>query len=123
MFKYYNANPLNRKVNDCTVRAISLATGRSWDETYEKLSIFAQQQAIMPDDVTYIDDFLENNFEKICGCKGKTKITVGEFVENNPEDIYLITMNGHITCCIDGCIYDTFNPKDRFVWGVYKVKR
>jgi hypothetical protein len=34
MFKYYNANPLGRHVSDCSVRAISLATGRSWDETY-----------------------------------------------------------------------------------------
>jgi len=31
MFKYYNANPLGRHVNDCSVRAISLATERTWD--------------------------------------------------------------------------------------------
>ena len=50
-FKYYNANPRGRHVNDCTIRAISLATNRSWDETYEELSRFAQAQAIMPDDI------------------------------------------------------------------------
>ena len=38
MWEYYNANPLGRKVNDCTVRAISLATEKSWDETYKILS-------------------------------------------------------------------------------------
>lgn len=31
MYKYYNANPLGRHVSDCSVRAISLATDRSWD--------------------------------------------------------------------------------------------
>jgi hypothetical protein len=41
MYKYYNANPLGRHVNDCTVRAISLATEKSWDETFEELSKFA----------------------------------------------------------------------------------
>ena len=51
MFKYYNANPVGRHVNDCTVRAISLATGRSWDSTYRELSTYAQALAIMPDDV------------------------------------------------------------------------
>ena len=122
MFRYYNANPLGRKVNDCTVRAISLATERSWDETYEELSKFAQAQAIMLDETAYIDEYLERKFEKICGCKGNVKITVGDFVEKNPVGTYLITMNGHITCCIDGCIYDTFNPKDRIIWGIYKVK-
>lgn len=121
MFRYYNANPRGRRVNDCTVRAISLATGRSWDETFEELSKFAQAQAIMPDDVIYIDEYLERNFEKICGCKDKLKVSVGEFVRSHPRGVYLITMNGHITCSIDGIIYDTFNPKDRLVWGAYRV--
>ncbi len=122
MFKYYNANPRNRKVNDCTVRAISLAEGKTWDKTYEELSDFAQAQAIMPDDVRYIDEYLDRKYEKICGCKNRFQITVGEFIKQNPYGIYLITMNGHITCCIDGCIYDTFDPSDRFVWGAYRVR-
>lgn len=121
MFKFYNANPLGRHVNDCTVRAISLATGRTWDEVYRELSEFAQYLAIMPDDVVYIDAYLEQYFNKIYSCKGNTKITVGDFVKNNPRGTYLITMCGHITCVINGTIYDTFNPSDRFLWGVYKV--
>jgi hypothetical protein len=46
---------------------------------------------------------------------------VGEFVETHPKGTFLITMSGHITCAIDGVIYDTFNPSDRFVWGVYEI--
>ena len=121
MYKYYNANPLKRKVNDCTVRAIATATGRTWDETYEELSKFAQEQAIILDDVVYIDSYLDERYERLCGYKNK-KIPVGDFVDQHPIGTYLITMSGHITCCIDGCIYDTFNPEDRFIWDVYKVK-
>lgn len=121
MFQYYNANPRGRRVNDCTVRAISLATNRSWDATFEELGDFAQAQAIMPDDIRYIDEYLERRFKKYCGCKGK-QFTVGEFAKNFSKGIYLITMSGHITCCIDGCIYDTFDPSDRFIWDIYKVK-
>ena len=121
MYKFYNANPRGRHVNDCTVRAISLATKQSWDETYRKLSHFAQLLCIIPDDVTYIDDYLDANFDRIYSYKNNYKITVGDFVEHNPLGTFLITMNGHITCAIDGLIYDTFDPSDRFVWGVYKV--
>ncbi len=121
MYKFYNANPRGRHVNDCTVRAISLATGQSWDEAYRELSHFAQLLCIMPDDVTYIDEYLDINFKKIYSCRNNNKITVGEFVKHNPFGIFLITMNGHITCAIDGLIYDTFDPSDRFIWGVYKV--
>lgn len=121
MFKYHNANPRERHVNDCTVRAISLATDRSWDTVYRELSHYAQIQCIMPDDVTYIDDYLESNFERIYICRKKCRMTVGEFVEHHPIGTFLITMSGHITCVIDGAIYDTFDPSDRFIWGVYKV--
>lgn len=121
MFCYYNANPLGRKVNDCTVRAISLATGKSWDETYDWLSLYAKSQAIMMDEIQYIDEFLESNFEKLCGCKESIKVTIAQFLETNPFGTFLITMNGHITCCIDGCIYDTFDPSERIIWGIYKV--
>ena len=122
MFRYYNANPRGRNVNDCTVRAISLATGRSWDETFAELSDFAQSQAIMPDEVLYIDEYLERRYEKVCGCRQFYPITVGDFVKENPYGIFLITMAGHITCAIDGCIYDTFDPSARYVWDAYKVK-
>lgn len=121
MYKYYNANPLSRHVNDCTVRAISLATGQSWDETYQKISRFARARGIMPDDVMCIDEYLEVHFTKVCGCKGSKKISVYEFLRQYPIGVFLITMNGHITCAIDGIIYDTFDPSDRIVWGAYKV--
>lgn len=122
-YRYYNANPRQRKVNDCTVRAISLATGRTWDQTFEELGKVAQAQAIMPDDTTYIDEYLERRFRKVCGYNDVIRITVGEFVDTHPQGTYLITMRGHITCAIDGCIYDTFNPSERFVWGAYEVKK
>lgn len=121
MFKYLNKNPLGRRVNDCTVRAISLATNKTWDETFRILGEFARAQAIMPDEVTYIDEYLSRHYNRVCGCRHE-KITVGEFVKRNPMGVYLITMSGHITCAIDGCIYDTFDPSDRFVWDAYEVK-
>lgn len=122
MFKYYNANPRNRQVNDCTVRAISLATGRTWDQAYEELSKFAQAQAIMPDEIVYIDEYLSRRYNKICGCEGQS-ITVGEFVKRHPYGTFLITMAGHITCAINGIIYDTFDPSDRYVWDAYVINR
>lgn len=122
MFTYHNANPRGRRANDCTVRAISLATGRTWDATYEELSKFAQAQAIMPDEVGYIDEYLERKFKKVFCQNCKNKKTVSDIVNMFPHGIYLITMRGHITCCIDGIIYDTFDPSSYYVWNIYKVQ-
>ena len=122
MFRYYNANPLGRKVNDCTVRAIALATGESWDSTYNYLSDYAQQEAVMMDNVVYIDKFLDKNFEKIYTNDKGYNMTVDDVSKRWYKGTYLITMKNHITCCIDGVIYDTFNPSDRLAWEVYRVK-
>lgn len=123
MFIYYNANPYGRLVNDCTVRAISLATGETWNKTYKELSDFARMQGSMFDDVTYIDSYLDIKFDKIYQRDNNQKLTVEEFINKNSIGIFLITMRGHITCCINGVIYDTFYPGDRLVWEAYKVKR
>lgn len=31
-FTYFNANPKDKRSSDCVLRAISLASGKSWDE-------------------------------------------------------------------------------------------
>lgn len=47
--------------------------------------------------------------------------TVRDFLNMNLKGRWLITMNGHITCVIDGILYDTFDCSDRYIWCVYKV--
>ena len=117
MYKFYNANAHGRFSNDCAVRAISLAENKTWNETYEELSEIAQRNGIILDDVNFIEPLLDSRYVRVC-YDGKY---VGEFAEEHPEGIYLITMNGHITCCIDGVIYDTFDCRDRIMWCSWYV--
>ena len=65
MWEYYNCNPLKREVNDCVVRAISLAEGKSWDETYQILSEIAQKNAIILDDTLFVEKYLNSKYEAI----------------------------------------------------------
>lgn len=120
MYKYYNANPFGRHVNDCTVRAISLATKRSWDETFQELSDFARKQGITFSEVEFINDYLSDRYE--CYCFTDDIIKLQDFLDLNLPGRWLVTMNGHITCVIDGICYDTFDPSNRYVWCIYKVK-
>lgn len=119
MWKYYNANVKGKFVNDCVVRAISTAEGKTWNETYEELSNLAQEQGILLDDVNFVEPLLDSRYKRACY---KNKY-VGEFVDEHPFGTYLITMNGHITCCIDGILYDTFDCRDREMWCAWKVNK
>ena len=117
-YKFYNANSKGNFVNDCTIRAISMAEGKTWDETYRELSEIARKKGIILDDVNFIDPLLNERYKRIC----YKDLKVGDFVKNHPYGVFLITMNGHITCCIDGTIYDTFDCRDRIMkcaWEVY----
>lgn len=118
-YKFYNANAKGRFVNDCVVRSISVAENKTWDETYYELSELAQEYGILLDDVNFVEPLLDCRYTRICH---DSKL-VGEFAEEYPRGTYLITMNGHITCCIDGVIYDTFDCRDRIMWCAWEVNK
>ena len=106
MYKYYNNNPLNNHIDDCTIRAISLLENKSWNETYDELSRLANRDALMMDSVVFVEKYLDERYPRIC----YNSKTVEEFVNEHKNGKYAITMVGHITPLIDGTIYDTFNP-------------
>ena len=119
MYEYYNANTKNNFIDDCVIRSISVAEGRTWDEVYEELSILARKQGLLFSSVPFVEDYLDNKYKRMC-FESKT---VGEFVEKHPKGIYLITMTGHITCSYYGIVVDTFDCRNRFMRCAWKVTR
>lgn len=119
MYRFLNANSKGNFVNDCVVRAISVAESKSWDDTYEELSEIAQSEGILLDDVDFVENYLDKRYKRTCHY---SKL-VGEFMEEFPNGIYLVTMKGHITVIIDGVLYDTFDCRDRRMYCSWEVKR
>lgn len=119
MYKYYNANALGNNVNDCVVRAISNAEGKTWDRTYDELSDIAQKEGIILDDVNFVERYLDKRYKRACHYSK----TVGEFAKEHPNGTYLVTMEGHITSIINGNIYDTFDCSNRRMWCAWYVPK
>ena len=117
-YKFYNANVKGKFVNDCVIRAVSTAESKSWNETYKELSELAEEQGILLDDVNFVEPLLDSRYERVCH---KNKL-VGDFAEEYVDGVYLVTMAGHITCIIEGTIYDTFDCRGRRMWCAWKVK-
>lgn len=118
-YKYYNANSKNNFIDDCVVRSISVAEGETWDDTYDKLSALARREGLLMSNVSFVEDYLDERYVRKCF----RSITVGDFVEHHPKGIYLITMNGHITCSYYGTIIDTFDCRNRIMKCAWKVIR
>lgn len=113
MYRYFNANARGNFVDDCVIRAISVAENKTWDYTYNKLSDLAQAQGRMIDDALFVRDYLDRNYKRL----PNMDISVGELASKYPNKVLLITMKGHITCSIppNGTIIDSFDCRNRRV--------
>ena len=118
MYKYYNANALNKFEDDCVVRAISCATNKSWDYVYDYLSDIAQEEGTLLDKRDFVIRYLDRTYKRLPNIKG----SVGEVSAMFPNNILLITMRGHIVCSKYGIIYDTFDCRDRQAEYVWLIK-
>lgn len=118
MYKFYNANAVNRYEDDCVIRAISCATDKSWDYVYDYLSDIAQYEGTLFDKREFVIGYLDRVYKRLYGLKG----SVGEISGAFPNNTLLITMRGHIVCSKNGVIYDTFDCRDREVESVWLVK-
>lgn len=118
MYKYYNANANGNFVNDCVIRAISVAENKSWSDMYDELSRIAKRHGILLDDVNFVEPLLDYRYDRIKTFHGET---VGDFVEDHSNGTFLITMPNHITVLKDGSIYDTFDCRNRVLRNAWRV--
>lgn len=118
MYRYYNANALNRYEEDCVIRAISCATNRSWDYVYDYLSDLAQYEGTLLDKRDFVRNYLDKTYMRLKNVFG----SVGEVSGMFPNSTLLISVPGHLTCSKKGIIYDTFDPRNEEVESVWLVK-
>ena len=118
MYKYYNSNPRNLHIEDCTTRALSTVLGIPWSDAYDILSKSARNMGMMMDSVKAVEIFLDRWFDRV----HVTEKTVKEFIENHPRGRFLITMPNHITALVNGINYDTFDPGNKHIWSAWIIK-
>lgn len=69
-YAWYNPNPCRKSVGDCTIRAISKALGRSWEEVYAGLTLEGYRLCDMPSANYVWGSYLhKNGFTRRLICK------------------------------------------------------
>lgn len=114
MYKFLNVNPLGRREEDCVCRAISLALRKDYYEIQNKLHIVA--------DLFDCDElcvccykFLLDNVYTLHRIEEYKGIPIYEFIRLHPYGTYIIRVDGHATCIIDGTCYDIWDCRDEIV--------
>ena len=117
MYVRHNANPKNNNVTDCFIRALSCATNKSWDYTFNKISNMAQWAGTTMDNRDFILEYLDRNYKRLPKFRG----TIDEVSNYYKKNIILVTTVGHIVCSKYGKIYDTWDSSKKLVEYVWLI--
>lgn len=109
-YKHYNPNPSKRRVDDCTVRAICKATGKSWEQAYASLCAYGFSIKDFPSanvvwgrylhDIGFCRRLIDEDLEGY---------TVADFCKDHPNGTYILAIDGHVVCAVDGFYYDSWD--------------
>ena len=123
-----NPNPYNRITDDCTVRALAIALGSTWQGIYIKLTLQGLVMGRMPSSNGVWMKFLENEGYKrqIIPDTCPYCYSVKDFCNDHPEGRYILGTGTHVIAVIQGDYYDTFDSGDMTplcFWDVTEVKQ
>ena len=110
-----NMNPKGRKTSDCVIRALSKATGYSWDETLDKLIVICHKVKDMPNCKRVYEKFLEQEGwvkQKMPKRSDNTRFTVKEFIDEQVGPFKLkvvISVANHLTYAENYDLIDTWD--------------
>ena len=110
-FRYLNVNPDKILVPDCTVRAITVLTGKTWEEVYDGICAEGKLMHNMPSSNAVWSQYLRKlgyirtPLPDTCPyC-----YTVDEFCHDHPKGKYLLALYEHVVAVVDGYYYDTWD--------------
>ena len=107
----YNPNPYGRRVDDCSVRAVSAAIGSDWYTAFDMITEKARELGDMPhaDSVwgSVLRDygFLRKAIPNTCpDC-----YTAEQFCQEHPHGVYVLAFGGHVAAVIEGVLFDSWD--------------
>lgn len=118
-FKFWNENPNGEYVGDCVTRAITLASGLTYEQVQEKLYYCGKLLECDPLCVSCYDFLLTKYFE--FDRLDPHGATLDEFADKHTNGLYLVRSKGHISVLLDNCVYDTWDCRNMILTDCWKI--
>lgn len=109
MYIFYQPNPADRAVGDCSVRAIAAVFGISWDEAFLILVNEAFHQADMPSSNAVWSSVLRSNGFKKYNLIENENYNINDFANQHTYGVYVVSTGEHIVPVIDGDYLDAWD--------------
>lgn len=122
MYIHANPNPIGKYVDDCVIRAIAIATDRSWDDVYAHVCLQGYIMKNMPSVNkvwgTYLSSigFVNEPIDSKCpDC-----YSIKDFCYDNPDGIFILATGSHVVCVKYGNYFDTWDSGDEQPTSVWR---
>lgn len=120
-FEKYNANPENKNIGDCSIRAICTATPLTYQQAKKLLETKVFESGAAWNTVKNITAALADLGIEV---KAASRETVNSFTKHcDTGASYVVFVAKHAVAVVNGVIYDTWDSSRRFVKLVAKVSR
>jgi hypothetical protein len=113
-YRQINLNPEQKRVGDCTVRAIAAATDQEWEAVYAALVLAGFELHDMPS-----ANYVWGHYLRRCGWNRSAIpnscpdcYTVAQFAKDHPDGTYILAMATHVVCVQNGDWLDTWDSGD-----------
>lgn len=122
MFVHVNPNPNGLYVEDCVVRAISVATKRSWDDAFIHLCLQAYIMKNMPSVNKVWGNYLISiGFTRyILPDTCPDCYTIRDFCQDNQNGTFILATGSHVIAVIDGDYFDAWDSGDELPISVWR---
>lgn len=121
----YNPNPDGKSVGDCVIRAISKATGKSWEDVYTGVCLTGYSMCDMPSANCVWGAYLRHNgfMREIVPNECPECYNVSDFAREHPRGTYILALTGHVVCVQDGDWYDSWDSGDKIPMYYWERRR
>lgn len=128
-YQYYNVNPKQRITDDCVIRSISAATGKSWDDVLKELTEYSLKYKYFINCEELYEIYLRDHSwvkHKKPLKKNGEEYKLGEWLETFRKESVVTIGDYHLTYVNNGTAYDIWNctgePVDVY-WTKKKSKK
>ncbi len=111
MWVEYNPNPIEKRVGDCVIRAISKVLDQDWEKTFIDLCVQGFMMCDMPSSNAIWAAYLRHKGfkKKIIPDTCPECYTIKDFCEEHPQGRFVLGTGRHAVAVVDGYYHDAWN--------------
>lgn len=107
----FNANPIRKTIKDSIVCAVTTSLGEGWGGTYLGLVVKGYTMCDMPDAPNVWGAYLKDKGFERHTIPADSNYTVADFARQHPKGIYVLGIQNHAVCVMDGDWYGNWDSE------------